>query len=312
MLTALSLHDGANGREMPPRRRGHAQGVGLAWGWVGQQSTPGLPHQRTPPVPCQPRARLRALCCPGDALGHRDRHSGSVRLGRRWSCCQGPAFCFAERGGEGMGGMQKQAAAAWPGARHVAYLRPRGGGWGRTKYRVEASQSPQPLTRGHEAILTQGGACAALWMPRFMRREGALAGSTTGSPNHGAILKDRRRHATNDSPAPCQPTVSSRGCHKDAHPFFFYYGIHSLMFGGYPPTAIGYTPTAIGYPPTAIGYPPAAIIGRIGHSEFFFSFIMAPPGQLPPASSTGNPRRLRRSQRCSVGSHDRSHRVTQK
>ena len=56
------------------------------------------------------------------------------------------------------------------------------------------------------------------------------------------------------------------------------------MFGGYPPTAIGYpptaigytptaigyTPTAIGYPPTAIGYPPAAIIGRIGHSEFFF------------------------------------------
>ena len=56
------------------------------------------------------------------------------------------------------------------------------------------------------------------------------------------------------------------------------------MFGGYPPTAIGYpptaigytptaigyTPTAIGYPPTAISYPPAAIIGRIGHSEFFF------------------------------------------
>ena len=73
--------------------------------------------------------------------------------------------------------------------------------------------------------------------------------------------------------------------------FFFYYGIHSLMFGGYPPTAIGYTPTAIGYtptaigytptaigctptaigyPPTAIGYPPAAIVGRIGHSDFFF------------------------------------------
>ena len=51
---------------------------------------------------------------------------------------------------------------------------------------------------------------------------------------------------------------------------------------GYPPTAIGYTPTAMGYPPTAIGYPPtaisyppAAIIGRIGHSEFFFFFIMA-------------------------------------
>ena len=57
------------------------------------------------------------------------------------------------------------------------------------------------------------------------------------------------------------------------------------MFGGYPPTAIGYpptaigyTPTAIGYPPTAISYPPAAIIGRIGHSEFFFIFfIMATP-----------------------------------
>ena len=46
---------------------------------------------------------------------------------------------------------------------------------------------------------------------------------------------------------------------------------------GYTPTAIGYTPTAIGYPPTAISYPPAAIIGRIGHSEFFFS-IMATPG----------------------------------
>ena len=39
---------------------------------------------------------------------------------------------------------------------------------------------------------------------------------------------------------------------------------------GYTPTAIGYTPTAIGYPPTAISYPPDAIIGRIGHSEFFF------------------------------------------
>ena len=46
---------------------------------------------------------------------------------------------------------------------------------------------------------------------------------------------------------------------------------------GYPPTAIGYTPMAIGYPPTAIGYPPAAIVGRIGHSEFFFLFITAPP-----------------------------------
>ena len=66
--------------------------------------------------------------------------------------------------------------------------------------------------------------------------------------------------------------------------FFFYYGIHSLMFGGYPPTAIGYTPTAIGYPPTAIGYPPAAIVGRIGHSEFFFSSLRHPLN--PSAHST--------------------------
>ena len=42
------------------------------------------------------------------------------------------------------------------------------------------------------------------------------------------------------------------------------------MFGGYPPTTIG-------DPPTAIGYTPTAIVGRIGHSEFFF-FITAPPG----------------------------------
>ena len=41
---------------------------------------------------------------------------------------------------------------------------------------------------------------------------------------------------------------------------------------GYPPTAIGYPPTASGYPPTAIGYPPTAIVGRIGHSEFFFFY----------------------------------------
>ena len=40
--------------------------------------------------------------------------------------------------------------------------------------------------------------------------------------------------------------------------------------------------SAIGYPPTAIGYPPAAIIGRIGHSEFFFLSITAPPAFLNP------------------------------
>ena len=46
---------------------------------------------------------------------------------------------------------------------------------------------------------------------------------------------------------------------------------------GYTPTAIGYTPTAIGYTPTAISYPPAAIIGCIGHSEFFLSFLLWQP-----------------------------------
>ena len=48
---------------------------------------------------------------------------------------------------------------------------------------------------------------------------------------------------------------------------------------GCPPTAIGCPPTAIGYPPTAISYPPAAIIGRIGHSEFFFFFLLRQPRQ---------------------------------
>ena len=70
-----------------------------------------------------------------------------------------------------------------------------------------------------------------------------------------------------------------RGCHKNTHPplFFFYYGIHSLMFGGYPPTAIG-------YPPTAIGYTPTAIVGRIGHSEFFFFHYGTPWGGAPAAA----------------------------
>ena len=94
-------------------------------------------------------------------------------------------------------------------------------------------------------------------------------------------------------PCPPPPPPPGRGCHKDAHPppLFFYYGIHSLMFGGYPPTAIsypptaiGYTPTAIGYPSTAIGYPPAAIVGHIGHSEFFFSSLWHP---LAPGGGAG-------------------------
>ena len=68
-------------------------------------------------------------------------------------------------------------------------------------------------------------------------------------------LQGKGLHSTSASHSGSPP----RGCHKDAHPFFFYYGIHSLMFGGYPPTAIGYTPTAIGYTPTAIGYTPTAI-----------------------------------------------------
>ena len=96
-----------------------------------------------------------------------------------------------------------------------------------------------------------------------------------------------------------------RGCHKDAHPFFFILPWHPLSdVGGYPPTAIGYPPTAIGYPPTAIGYtptaigypptaigytptaigyPPAAIVGRIGHSEFFYYYYGTPwPCVTPP------------------------------
>ena len=56
---------------------------------------------------------------------------------------------------------------------------------------------------------------------------------------------------------------------------------------GYPPTTIGYTQTAIGYPPPAIGYPPAAIVGRIGHSEFFFFLITAPPDCASPSPCAG-------------------------
>ena len=74
------------------------------------------------------------------------------------------------------------------------------------------------------------------------------------------FIRDRRRDVT----------FGPKDTDKCVCFFFFYYDIHSLMFGGYPPTAIGYPPTAIGYPPTAIGYPPAAIVGRIGHYEFFF------------------------------------------
>ena len=104
----------------------------------------------------------------------------------------------------------------------------------------------------------------------------------TGAASHSP---SPRPHAPGPQPCP-------GGAIRTLTPFFFfYYGIHSLMLGGYPPTAIGYTPTAIGYTPTAIGYPPtaigypptaigytpmaigyppAAIVGRIGHSEFFF------------------------------------------
>ena len=35
-----------------------------------------------------------------------------------------------------------------------------------------------------------------------------------------------------------------------------------------------------GYPPTAIGYPPPVIVGRIGHSEFFFLHYGTPWGGL--------------------------------
>ena len=80
---------------------------------------------------------------------------------------------------------------------------------------------------------------------------------------------------TNEGCRSSRRPPSPRGCHKDAHPFFFLLW-HPLSDVWWLPTAIGYPPTAIGYPPTAIGYPPAAIVGRIGPSEFFF-FITAPP-----------------------------------
>ena len=104
--------------------------------------------------------------------------------------------------------------------------------------------------------------------------------------------------------AVCHPSAPGGAIRTLTLFFPFCYGIHSLLFGGYPPTAIGYPPTAIGYPPTAIGYtptaigytptaighppaaigyPPAAIVGRIGHSEFFFLFITAPPA--PPRAT---------------------------
>ena len=82
------------------------------------------------------------------------------------------------------------------------------------------------------------------------------------------------------SPNAVPPRPRAGGAIRTLTLFFFYDSIHSLMFGGHPPTAIGYPPTAIGYSPTAIGYPPAAIVGRIGHSEFFF-FITAPPAHVP-------------------------------
>ena len=58
--------------------------------------------------------------------------------------------------------------------------------------------------------------------------------------------------------------------------FFFWSGLCLHV------TPSGYPPTASGYPPTAIGYPPTAIIGRIGHSEFFFFFITALPARTQP------------------------------
>ena len=54
--------------------------------------------------------------------------------------------------------------------------------------------------------------------------------------------------------------------------FLFWFGLCLHV------TPSGYPPTAIGYPPTAIGYPPTAIVGRIGHSEFFFLLGHPLPG----------------------------------
>ena len=146
-------------------------------------------------------------------------------------------------------------------------------------------------------------------LPEPKGRGGGMRRATRGAHHPTPLaVKERRTQAVRVERIPDHEHERRRagGCHKDTHPFFFlYYGIHSLMFGGYPPTAIGYpptaigytptaigyppaasgypptaigyTPTAIGYPPAASGYPPAAIVGRIGHSEFFFSFSLRHP-----------------------------------
>ena len=66
----------------------------------------------------------------------------------------------------------------------------------------------------------------------------------------------------------------------------FYYRIHSLMFAGYPPTAIGYPPTAIGYLATSIGYPPTAIgypLTTIGYTPTAIGYPPTTIGYTPTA-----------------------------
>ena len=78
--------------------------------------------------------------------------------------------------------------------------------------------------------------------------------------------------------------ASSRGCHKDAHPFFFLLW-HPLSDVWYLPTNRHQLHTNHHRLPTnRHRLPTGHIVGRIGHSEFFcFFFITAPPGLLTPA-----------------------------
>ena len=70
--------------------------------------------------------------------------------------------------------------------------------------------------------------------------------------------------------------VVGRGCHQDAHLFFFLLW-HPLSDVWWLPTNRHRLPTNRHWLHTnAIGYPLAAIVGRIGHSEFFFLSLRHP------------------------------------
>ena len=52
-------------------------------------------------------------------------------------------------------------------------------------------------------------------------------------PTKTVKLLTRVKYPTPDGIQVWSPCMRARGCHKDAQPFFFYYGIHSLMVGTY-------------------------------------------------------------------------------